>query len=150
MVLPNWVPYASYREKLFKGTAKTLEATPGLRMIAATAAFNPEASTYSTYADITTWTVTDASGFAAKGEAIANETVTLVTANGTVASDFDDVTFASSASGPTNIRYVNVVLSAAVTANMELVAWASTGSDKSVQSGSLTVNIDADGFIIST
>lgn len=148
--MPAWKPFKKYRKKLFDGTAPALGATPGLRMLAATAAFNPETSALGSWTDFVTFTVTDASGYGADGEICANETVTLVTAGGTVAVDFDDVVFGSAAAGPTNIRYFIVVTSAATTAASSAIAWTSAGSDKSVQSGSLTVQLDADGMLVST
>lgn len=88
------------------------------------------------------YTPGDGNGIAPSSPSVAKDTT-----NDRVELDFGDVTLGQDATGPTDIQWMMVAKYDAADANALIVGAVDAGATKSVQSGDLVWQLDAEGFM---
>ena len=136
-----WVPYNTAKENQWDGNAINLDgggATIKLDLV--TASYTPNIDTDEVRS--ATNEVAPGTSYTAGGPTVQNQLVTLDTVNDEVEWDFDDLTFAQDATGFTDARYARAYVNAG-----NFICYADLGGNKSVQTGALTLQMNANGVL---
>ncbi len=119
--------------------------TDTLKILLVTSAYTPSQSLHDLINDAIANEVSG-TNYTARGEALANKTVT--ESSGTVTFDNTvDITWLQHASGFSNARYAILYKDSGVDTTSPLIAYADLGGDKGNVGGDLTLQFDALGII---
>jgi len=139
-----WIIYDKFLEDQLDGSATNLDAAGDtLKVGLLNSTYTPAPTTDALYSVIDANEVTG-TGYTAGGVTVTTPLIT--PSGGTITFDMDDVVYAQNAAGFTNARYA--ILHASVSS--QVIAYADLTSDRSVVSGSLTLEINVAGVFTVT
>lgn len=143
-----WVVYDKFKLDQNIATNAINLASDTIKCMLVTASYTPNVGTDQYATTPIANEVSAGSTYTARGPAITGQTCTLTT--DTVTFSCSNIVIAQDASGFTNARYAVLYKDTGTNGTSHLICYADLGGNKSIQGGSLTLQIDAAGIFTLT
>ena len=145
-----WVVYDKFKLDQMNQVNPINLGSDTIRCMLVTASYTPTVATdqYINTTGLNTNEVSAGSTYTAKGPTLPSQTCTLTP--DTVTFTCSNIVISQDATGFTNARYAVLYKDTGVVGTSHLICYADLGGNKSIQGGSLTLQIDASGIFTLT